>query len=830
MFHFSKVFGPESSQEKVYKDVAMDHVRGLLAQECNGLLFTFGVTNSGKTFTIHGSKEEPGILPRSLQTIFNSIRKTGPEDQRFPVDDANYKYAVVVSYLEIYNELIYDLLVDLDAQKEPLELKADSKGRIGVSRLRDVTVTTYDQALQILEQGRQARQVAETKLNTDSSRSHSIFTIKLCTVPKEHVVPMKVVQADPGKYVRYTKLSIVDLAGSERAKRTNNQGARLQEASSINLSLTTFKRCMDALRFNQMHPTRPSKNVPYRESKMTRLFQDYFSGQGKASMIVNVNPQAADYDETSRVMKFSAVAQDIKTVTSRIDTGRTCPKTKSRLNTEAFEGDPSLVGVSAPPPQPPVVAPVVAPSAKKAPPSPKSTRKPTTAAAAVAAPSQPTQVSKPRVEETVISEPLVVVQTDPALEREIERLRMELAESVAANVRLEASIREEVATEFAQEIFRNQLQCEERVVEIREALEEKYEKKIQILDSLNKTNMQRHAAKYQELVDEYNNLADEFESKELEMMQRHNALLSAKDSGSAAEYHDLIKQLEEDKRGLEIQLKDLTQRIGELEYGKQEWKKQVGYMTENRIAQLEREATELRDENKTLKQTVEKLQERLKTSIGEDKKRGVKNMWAGLKKKQRSVESMDEENHHLVAAAMNKDDSPDENGWANVSLEEEDQEKPEEKQKKKKFGSWRKRKVPLPATSGAVVAATTVSSSANPVGASSALARAEDDENNRNKEQLKKHRKQPSRIVDEVMNPAQELSQPKRQESDSMRLTDLLNVQANIPSAGIRTSPLLQKRSISKATAIGPVTSTEVPVIAPTKTNGRKKPASKYMF
>ena len=459
-FHFSKVFGMESTQEQIYSSIALPMVANLLEQESHGLIFSYGVTNSGKTYTIHGSAEEPGILPRALKTIFNSLRKTGPEEDRFPIDDQNYKYAVVINYLEIYNESIYDLLTDLSKGKiESLDLKMDSKGRVGVRGLRDVTVASYDQAMHFLETGRTNRNVAETKLNTDSSRSHSIFTIRLCTVPKEHIVPMKEVQADPGRHVRYTKLSVIDLAGSERAKRTNNQGVRLVEANNINQSLMTFKRCIDSLRHNQIHPNRPPQVVPFRDSKMTRLFQEYFqTGLGRAAMLVNVNPQVSDYDETSRVLKFSAMAQDLKVITSRIDTGRTI---KTRARTEGFTGDASLVGVSA---------------VAEAEPNTTAKKKKRSAAATttttVAASSSKSKSAKSAPSKEANNNDSDITQ----FEEEIGRLETELAEAKGTAIRLEAQIREEVAEEFAHEIFRNQLQCEERVVEIREALEEKYER------------------------------------------------------------------------------------------------------------------------------------------------------------------------------------------------------------------------------------------------------------------------------------------------------------------------------------------------------------------
>jgi hypothetical protein len=699
------VFAAETTQEHVYEKVAQPLVGSLMKQEAHGLIFTFGVTNSGKTFTIQGSKEQPGILPRVLQTVFNSILKTGPAEKRFPVDDANYKYAVVVNYMEIYNELIFDLLGDyskanMEAEKEALQLKMDSKGRVGVRGLKEETVSSVEMALQVLERGRENRRMAETKLNTDSSRSHSIFTIKLCMVPKEHVVKIEDVRADPTKYVRYTKLSVIDLAGSERAKRTNNQGARLVEAANINQSLMTFHRCMDALRHNQQHPNRPQLPVPFRESKMTRLFQDYFMGTGRAAMIVNINPQYTDYDESARVLRFCTLAQELKTTVTRIDTGRVT-KTKARTNGEGFEG--GLVAVAA------VAS------------TPTQSARPTTTAAAKL---------KSKKEEADAAK--AASESDAKLRdasAEITRLQLQLAEAAALSVRLEAEIREEVATEFAQEIFRNQLQCEERVMEIRDALEEKYEKKIEILDQLNKTNMQRHALKYQELVAEYDSLADECDEKEAQMQKRLDDILSAKSSGSTAKYNELIKNLEG-------QVKSLTSQVAVLESAKQQWKKQVGQIAETRILNLERENAELKEENRQLK---------------DNGKKTVKNMW-GLKKKQRSHENLnqeDEEEGELTVppqppslmAAVVAEKEREETGWANVSLDVEDDKQQKGNKEKKKFGgSWRKKR------GNAQISEVENDAAAPAVAPAAVMA-------------------QPR--------------QPKRQESDSLLLTEMLNLPDN---------------------------------------------------
>lgn len=592
---------------------------------------------------------------------------------------------------------------------------------------------------------------------------------------------------------------------------------------------------MDALRYNQMHVGKPQKAVPFRDSKMTRLFQDYFTGHGVAAMLVNINPQVSDYDESSRVLKFSSIAQDVKIAVSRIDTGRVQNKTKSRLNAEKYEGNAEEIGLVTPaPPQP-------KPEQQSAPPSSQirsvqkkveiqsskkvdvrkaedeekkkkveaeGKRKAVEADEKRKAVEAEERKKKPEVEEkkntveTVEQKNVVEMEqqyrkTIVDLEAEVERLKTDLSESLANNVRLEASIREEVASEFAQEIFRNQLQCEERVAEIRECLEEKYEKKISILDELNKTNANRHAQKYQELVAEYNELAEEYENRELELQQKLKALLSAQNSGSSAEYNMLIQQLEQQKLQLENQLKAM-------EGSKQEWKKQVGQIAESRIAQLERENAELKEELKNVRNSG---------------KNTVKKMF-GLKKKQDSKENVDEGIHEG-------------DGWANISLDQndDDQDKPEKGKSRRKFGnlggSWRKRKAQefqsqqLPTASKAPPSEKDILEIIKP------------------KNDERKHKKaQPSKTDIVVQAPppiTEEIPPVKRQDSDSMRISDLLNIQEAAPSnlAGKRTSPLLQKRSISGRVPSG-TTAENVPIIVPQQVikggNRARKPPSKFLF
>jgi hypothetical protein len=164
----------------------------------------------------------------------------------------------------------------------------------------------------ILLEGLKNRQVAETTLNRDSSRSHSLFTLKLAQVPK-NTTPDQL-KADP-TLVKYSRLTVVDLAGSERAYRTGALGERMKEASHINRSLMILGQVIEKLRHNQQHPKLPQVVVPFRDSQLTRLMQDYFQGSAKATLIVNINPSLADSDETLHVLKFASVAKTVKTTT-----------------------------------------------------------------------------------------------------------------------------------------------------------------------------------------------------------------------------------------------------------------------------------------------------------------------------------------------------------------------------------------------------------------------------------------------------------------------------------------------------------------------------------
>ncbi|XP_047437587.1 kinesin-like protein KIF23 isoform X6 [Mugil cephalus] len=366
-YSFKKVFGINTSQMELFEDVAKPLVEDLIHCK-NGLLFTYGVTGSGKTFTMTGSPGEGGLLPRSLDMIFNSIGPFQAKRFVFKPDDKNGMeiqnqvdallerqkqdnmqsvpktpssrqrpdpefadmissdeacksenvdedccYTVFVSYIEIYNNYIYDLLED--APYDPIRpkppqskiLREDQNHNMYVAGCTEVEVKSTEEAFEVFWKGQKKRRIANTQLNRESSRSHSVFTVKLAQAPLDadgdHILQDK-------NQVNVSQLCLVDLAGSERTSRTRAEGSRLREAGNINQSLMTLRTCMEVLRENQMCGT--NRMVPYRDSKVTHLFKNYFDGEGKVRMVVCVNPKADDYEETMLVMRFAEMTQEVE--------------------------------------------------------------------------------------------------------------------------------------------------------------------------------------------------------------------------------------------------------------------------------------------------------------------------------------------------------------------------------------------------------------------------------------------------------------------------------------------------------------------------------------
>uniref|UniRef100_A0A9J2PFE7 Kinesin-like protein n=1 Tax=Ascaris lumbricoides TaxID=6252 RepID=A0A9J2PFE7_ASCLU len=342
VYKFSYVFDESDSQRVVFERSAVDLIENLVRGR-NSLLFTYGVTGSGKTYTMTGNTTEAstGILPRTLDVIFNSLPNRVDrcvfcpdgrngfdvrseleaalarrrleinhsssieltnryvEHKRVSGANDNMLCAVFVSYIEVYNDVCYDLLDEPVVGRDGTRMLVGKEVRLGVNNMVyvenaiEVEVDSSDEALELFCRGQERRRVGDTLLNKKSSRSHSIFNIRLVMAPCRPDVFHP--ETDPAR-IHVSQLSLVDLAGSERTKRTGNEGARLVESGKINQSLLVLRQCFEKLRENQRSLS-PPVPVPYRESKITHLFKNYFEGSGKIRMIVCINPRPNDYAE-----------------------------------------------------------------------------------------------------------------------------------------------------------------------------------------------------------------------------------------------------------------------------------------------------------------------------------------------------------------------------------------------------------------------------------------------------------------------------------------------------------------------------------------------------
>uniref|UniRef100_A0A2K6MM15 Kinesin-like protein KIF3A n=1 Tax=Rhinopithecus bieti TaxID=61621 RepID=A0A2K6MM15_RHIBE len=281
-FTFDTVFGPESKQLDVYNLTARPIIDSVL-EGYNGTIFAYGQTGTGKTFTMEGVRAVPelrGIIPNSFAHIFGHIAKI----------------LVRVSYLEIYNEEVRDLLGKDQTQR--LEVKERPDVGVYIKDLSAYVVNNADDMDRIMTLGHKNRSVGATNMNEHSSRSHAIFTITIECSEKG---------IDGNMHVRMGKLHLVDLAVRFRkAGKTGATGQRLKEATKINLSLSTLGNVISALVDGK------STHVPYRNSKLTRLLQDSLGGNSKTMMCANIGPADYNYDETISTLRYANRAKNIK--------------------------------------------------------------------------------------------------------------------------------------------------------------------------------------------------------------------------------------------------------------------------------------------------------------------------------------------------------------------------------------------------------------------------------------------------------------------------------------------------------------------------------------
>ncbi|GAO15788.1 hypothetical protein UVI_02021460 [Ustilaginoidea virens] len=262
-------------------------------------IFAYGQTGSGKSYTMMGTPDQPGLIPRTCQDLFERINAAHNEN-------SNIAYNVRVSYFEVYNEHVRDLLVPVTPNAPPNYLKIRESPTEGpyVKDLTEVPVRNINEILRYMKNGDESRTTASTKMNDTSSRSHAVFTIMLKQIHHD-------METDETTE-RSSRIRLVDLAGSERAKSTEATGARLREGSNINKSLTTLGRVIAALADPKALRSGKRKDVvPYRDSILTWLLKDSLGGNSKTAMIACIAP--SDYDETLSTLRYADQAKRIRT-------------------------------------------------------------------------------------------------------------------------------------------------------------------------------------------------------------------------------------------------------------------------------------------------------------------------------------------------------------------------------------------------------------------------------------------------------------------------------------------------------------------------------------
>ncbi|XP_047343754.1 kinesin-like protein KIN-14E isoform X5 [Vespa velutina] len=283
VYQFDAAFGSDSSTELVYEDVGSVIVEAVL-HGYNGTVFAYGQTGCGKSYTMRG------FIERTLEHLFEATSTSSTET----------RYLALLSYLEIYNERLRDLLKE-DTGESLLMLKEDStKGTYVAGGLREVTVKDAAECARLIEQGDKKRAAAATKMNAASSRSHAVLTLAL------EAIAINDNEKGGSNAIRRGRLHLVDLAGSERQTRTGATGDRLKEAASINLSLSALGNVISALAAGN------GRHVPYRDSKLTRLLRDSLGGNARTLMIACISPSDIDADETLSTLRYAARARCIK--------------------------------------------------------------------------------------------------------------------------------------------------------------------------------------------------------------------------------------------------------------------------------------------------------------------------------------------------------------------------------------------------------------------------------------------------------------------------------------------------------------------------------------
>ncbi|TMW63218.1 hypothetical protein Poli38472_002159 [Pythium oligandrum] len=333
-YAYDFAFSEDSTQDEVYAKTVKDIVPTIL-DGYNATIFAYGATGAGKTHTMMGSERDglgefddfddddyqvDGIIPHALTDIFRIIRCRQEEEEYLNIaQGSTFEWKVLVSYLEVYNEQIRDLL---QPSTRALSLREDpARGIVQVAGLHHEEVNSVGQVMQLLRFGNRNRKTEPTAANKVSSRSHAVIQVSI-----RHTTTTMLSDRNPRKAVVEGKLSLIDLAGSERASSTQNRGMRLTEGANINKSLLALANCINSLSAQNRRLGGSSYDSPegakrgnsgkakvqYRDSKLTHLLKNSLEGECRLVMIANVNPSHACFDESHNTLKYANRAKNIK--------------------------------------------------------------------------------------------------------------------------------------------------------------------------------------------------------------------------------------------------------------------------------------------------------------------------------------------------------------------------------------------------------------------------------------------------------------------------------------------------------------------------------------
>lgn len=279
-FTFDVAFPDTTSQQEVYNCTTADLVEGVL-QGRNGSVFCYGATGAGKTYTMLGTVNNPGVMVLAIKDLFMKLRQRSRDGE----------HIVRLSYLEVYNEMVRDLL----SPGRPLVLREDKQGIVAAG-LTQYQAFSTDEVMALLQRGNQNRTTEPTRMNETSSRSHAIL----------QVVAEYKVKEGSNIVTRVGKLSLIDLAGSERALATDLRTVRSLEGANINRSLLALSSCINSL-------VEGKKHIPYRNSKLTQLLKDSLGGACHTVMIANISPSIQTFGETQNTLHWADRAKEIRT-------------------------------------------------------------------------------------------------------------------------------------------------------------------------------------------------------------------------------------------------------------------------------------------------------------------------------------------------------------------------------------------------------------------------------------------------------------------------------------------------------------------------------------